>query len=96
MADLTHECPGCANYGTLTDNPNVAKCGGCGGFFSIDTLTEREVGRYVRLDQPMLARAAGEMFYFDFRVWTEWRGKTVVGRLHGFADTATKRVVQFG
>lgn len=93
-------CPGCSGAGVMTDDPQVAKCERCGGFFTTDfnqPIAFEAALKFVALGQPMLANAGPDgQFYFDLAVATTWRGKPEVGRVHGWADAKTKRVVQFG
>lgn len=93
-------CPGCSGAGILTDDPQVLKCTRCSGLFTADwdmPLTFDQACRIVRLNQNMLPNAGADgSFYFDLAVETEWKGKREVARVHGWADSKTKRVVQFG
>ncbi len=92
-------CPGCSNLGRLTDDPQVLRCEGCGGVFSHRhfPLVMAQALKFVALHQDM-KQEAGIMgtFYFDLDILTEWNGRRAVGRVHGWADVETKRVVQFG
>ncbi len=90
-------CPGCSGVGVLTDDPSVLKCERCGGFFTVDPITFEQAMQFVALGQPMLTNAGPDgQFYFDLFVNTSWRDKPALGRVHGWADARTKRVVQFG
>lgn len=93
-------CPGCSGAGIMTDDPQVLRCERCSGLFTADwdePITFEQALKIVALQQPMLAQAGPDgQFYFDLAVATTWRGKNEVGRVHGWADLKTKRVVQFG
>lgn len=92
-------CPGCSGAGILTDDPQVLKCQGCGGFFTgADPITFDQALKFVRLNGGMLRNAGPDgSFYFDLTVLDVILadGKTA-NRLHGWADTKTKQVVQWG
>lgn len=87
-------CPACNGNGVLTDNPSVLRCEECGGLFSqvSEPITLDEVRRYV--DYTRMCQDAMEgQFYFDFFVLLP---NDVVERIHGWACSKTKRVVQWG
>jgi hypothetical protein len=90
-------CPGCSGEGLLTDDPQVLKCTGCGGVFTDSRfpVTFEQAMKFVALGNPMLANAGPDgSFYFDLDVaLVGGKGHT---RRHGWADRATKRVVQWG
>jgi len=93
-------CPGCNGHGVMTDDPQVSRCESCGGVFTPDRtmpITMQQAFRFVRMDAMMLTDAGPDgQFYFDFFIATEWKDKPEIARVHGWADTKTKRVVQFG
>lgn len=88
---IVHTCPGCSDNGVLTDDPSVLRCQSCGGVFTTERITEAQGFKFVSFNRPML-HDSNDMFYFDFVVDN---GDTV-DRMHGWADKATKRVVQWG
>lgn len=92
-AQKAHQCPGCSGTGIPTDVPQVLRCQGCGGVFTREPIVAQRAERFVAFGKPMLAKAgpAGS-FYFDFDLDT----RPTIQRIHGWADQATKRVVQWG
>jgi len=92
-------CPGCSSEGVLSDDPQVYRCTGCRGVFALADapITFDQALKFVALHLPMMANAGADgQFYFDLMLSTTWKGEAEVGRVHGWADTKTKRVVQFG
>lgn len=94
-------CPGCNGAGVLTDDPQVLRCESCGGIFTDGELpiTWMQAIQFVKINQPMLANAGDEgQFYFDLDVTNDRPTIGAAGhrRLHGWADRATRRVVQWG
>lgn len=91
-------CPGCCGDGIKSAVPNVLTCRSCGGVFTVEPITFDAALGMVAMNQAMLAKAGPDgQFLFDFVVFDVILadGKTV-NRLHGWADKATKRVVQWG
>jgi hypothetical protein len=92
-------CPGCDGDGVLSDDPQVLRCTKCGGVFTAnpaEPITQAQAMKFVALHLPLQANAvdADQVFYFDLDLVADVeRGQT---RLHGWADKATKRVVQWG
>jgi hypothetical protein len=92
-------CPGCNGDGILTDDPQVKRCRSCGGVFTDRRMpvTFEQAMKFVALHLDMLPTAGAEgQFYFDLDICTNWKGQACVARIHGWADTKTRRVVQFG
>lgn len=91
-------CPACSGAGVLTDDPQVLRCERCGAIFTAaEPIVFEQAARFVALGLPMLANAGGDgQFHFDLTLATDWKGRPCVGRVHGWADTKTRRVVQFG
>ncbi len=92
-------CPGCNGLGLRRETGGVAHyspildCQRCGGIFTDRALLGVEALQVVALSGHMLANAGpAGTFYFDFEVASD--GK--IHRMHGWADKATKRVVQWG
>lgn len=94
-------CPGCSGVGVETNDPSILRCGSCRGFFTPKgaVISQRQMTAVIDTSQVMLAEAgeAGQ-FYFDLVVNREqgYGCDPVVRRLHGWADVATRRVVQWG
>lgn len=91
-------CPGCSGAGVLTDDPQVLKCESCGGIFTnpAEPIYRTAAWKFVALGQPMLANAGDDgQFYFDLNIIDGPDGFKAT-RVHGWADTKTRRVVQFG
>lgn len=91
------KCPGCSGQGQATDTRAVLRCEGCGGVFTqgAEAVIPERLIAFVKWHLPMLANAGPEgQFYFDFVVVApSTNSKT---RMHGWADRATRRVVQWG
>lgn len=91
-------CPGCSGAGVLTDDPQVLRCERCGGVFTnprFQGIIMEQAIRFVAVHQPMLANAGTDgAFYFDLFIVRPSDGGQQ--RMHGWADKATKRVVQWG
>jgi hypothetical protein len=92
-------CPGCSGSAVMTDDPSILRCERCGGVFNQanDPITPEQADRYVRVTAPMQDNAVEGSFYFDFFI--------VMGvdiarlrptRIHGWACSKTKRIVQIG
>jgi hypothetical protein len=92
------KCPGCSGPGVLSDDPQVMRCEMCGGVFTTDQpISEQQVRQFVAFGQAMLQNAGPDgSFYFDFMVVPSFREPGLATRVHGWADKATKRVVQWG
>lgn len=93
-------CPGCSGSGDMTDDPQVLRCTGCGGIFTVagEPIPFEAALKFVALNQNMVANAGADgSFYFDLDVLDVILadGKTF-NRQHGWADRKTKRVVQWG
>ena len=96
-------CPGCNGPSVLSDDPQVMRCEACGGVFTpysgnmalAGPIHVDQAMPFVNFRAPMLANAgpAGS-FYFDFMVIGDTNAPA--RRAHGWADKATKRVVQWG
>jgi len=95
-ATQTTTCPACSGASAPSaGHPFVLSCTSCGAVY-----TDRGVAigvsvarQFVAVAEPMLANAgaAGQRF-FDFVLVTD-AGRQ---RIHGWADRATRRVVQWG
>lgn len=89
------KCPACSGAGRQTENKMVHKCERCSAVFTPAGafLLPIQALQIVSLSDHMLANAGPEgQFYFDLVVSSD--GK--VHRMHGWADRATKRVIQWG
>jgi len=97
LAPKGPRCPGCSGSGVLTDDPQVLRCQSCGGIFTdpnFPIIGEAAI-QFVAYHLPMLANAGPDgSFYFDLDILRPSDGGRT--RIHGWADKATKRVVQFG
>jgi hypothetical protein len=90
------DCPGCSGAGIRSDYPGVFRCQQCGGFFTNpnEPITMDAALKVVALKAPMQANAGqAGTFYFDLDIIT---GANSHRRLHGWADAASKSVVQWG
>jgi len=95
MSEPNPFCHGCNGRGRMTDDPDVLRCDGCGGVFTYYPITIEQAMKFVGLQQPMAANAGSDgSFYFDFLIRPKLLGTPI--RSHGWADTKTKRVVQYG
>lgn len=95
MADP--KCPGCDGQGVFTDDPQVLRCANCRGVFTSGVITQEQAIKFVRFQLPMLANAGADgAFFFDFMIGRDDDSVLPAQRVHGWADTKTKRVVQFG
>ncbi len=94
------KCPGCSGEGVLTDDAQVLRCQSCGGVFTADSaqpITMEQAMKFVVFQLPMSANAGPDgQFYFDLDIATEWKGQAVTKRIHGWADSKTRAIVQFG
>lgn len=85
----------CEACGTKRNRKQVAgaatlyACPVCGALTG--SCYRGDVYRHVALHLPMAAQAEGKETYFDLTIV----GSTV-SRVHGWFDSATRRVVQFG
>lgn len=89
-------CPGCDGQGILSDHAGVYRCQRCGGFFTNpnEPIAMDVALKVVALKAPMQANAGqAGTFYFDLDIIT---GANSHRRLHGWADAASKSVVQWG
>jgi hypothetical protein len=91
-------CPGCNGQGAATkETVAVLKCQSCGGVFTYQGIgiTMEMAMLFVAVHLPMQANAGAEgQFYFDFIITRPSdNGRQ---RMHGWADRATRRVVQWG
>ena len=90
-------CPGCSGVGVLvaerSDVPcAVWTCEGCGGVFGVATVANAT--RWIAVDMPMVAQAAdASIRYFDFLLVYPNSSSAYI---HGWADAATRRIVQIG
>lgn len=90
-------CPGCSGLGLLSDDPQVLKCQGCGGFFTDSRfpIVMEQAIPFVKVHLPMLANAGVDgSFMFDLDITRPSDGGRQ--RMHGWADRKTGRVVQWG
>lgn len=87
-------CPACNGSGVLTDNPSVLRCERCGGIYSQrnEPITLEEVRKYVNYTQ-MRPEPLKDQFYFDFYIVFP---SGEIDRMHGWACSETKQVVQWG
>lgn len=88
-------CPGCSGRGKGSSlYPGILFCEDCHGVYTIRTLGRDEALRLVGLNRPMQANCPPEyMKYFNLEIED---GTDGVRRVHGWTDSRTGCVVQYG